>query len=260
MDQIIQQIREDGFTIVAGVFTHHQVETMLDGLEGVFQKQAEASAIRSDAGSVYAARNILELWPDAATVWRQSPLPKILAGLLGPGFGLVRGLFFDKPPERTWALPWHKDLTIAVRDHRLPSKLFTKPTTKAGVPHVEAPLVVLEQMATIRIHLDDVTEENGPLKVVPGSHKSGKKLEIGDILPQSILAERGDVLLMRPLLAHSSGTSRDGTLMHRRILHLEFAATEKLADGYRWWEFRRGNQSPFSFRSEFGSSSTQGVW
>ena len=29
-------------------------------------------------------------------------------------------------------------------------------------------------MLTARLHLDEVTEENGPLRVLPGSHRGGK--------------------------------------------------------------------------------------
>ena len=152
-------------------------------------------------------------------MWRQPPLPELLEAVLGLGCGLVRGLFFDKPPERSWSLPWHKDLTIAVRDNRLPSRLFRKPTTKAGVPHVEAPREVLEAMLTVRIHLDDVTEENGPLFVVPGSHRTGKALALGGERPQGVFVLQGDVLVIRPLVAHSSGNSYAGTNRHRRILH-----------------------------------------
>src|SRR5699024_10016906 len=98
------------------------------------------------------------------------PLASALTAILGPNFGLVRVLFFDKPPERTWSLPWHKDLTIAVRRNDLPSKRFTKPTVKAGIPHVEAPLEILDRMLTARVHLDPATADNGALKVAPGSH------------------------------------------------------------------------------------------
>src|SRR5262249_9045774 len=198
----------------------------LHGLGAALARAAEGgSTILGHAGGVYAARNVLTLWPAAAEVWRQPPLQRAIAAALGPGFGLVRVLFFDKPPAQSWALPWHKDLTVAVRENRLPSTGFRNPTRKAGVPHVEAPLEVLRAMLTARIHLDDVTEENGPLRVIPGSHRSGKVLELGAAAPRSILARRGDVLLMRPLLAHCSNRSHAGTPRHRRILHLEFAAS-----------------------------------
>ena len=65
-------------------------------------------------------------------------------------------------------------MAIAVQHNDLPSSLFKKPTIKAGVPHVEAPESVLECMLTARIHLDETTDENGPLLVIPGSHQSGK--------------------------------------------------------------------------------------
>lgn len=185
---------------------------------------------------MYAARNVLSIWPMAVTVWRRPPLLETLAALLGPHAGLVRGLYFDKPPERSWALPWHKDLTVAVRDNQLPSRAFCKPTVKANVPHVEAPLEVLERMATLRVHLDDVTDDNGPLRVIAGSHRSGKAMPTGDVAPTSILARAGDVLVMRPLLAHASNLSHPDCQHHRRILHLEFGHRD-LPDGYRWFEF-----------------------
>jgi hypothetical protein len=231
---------DDGFAIIPGVFPSADVDCICTDLENVFQTRPDAVAIRSDSGSIYAARNIQTLLPNAATVWYRPPLPQVLTALLGQGYGLVRALFFDKPPQRTWALPWHKDLTVAVRDNRLPSRAFARPTLKAGVPHVEAPREVLDKMVTMRIHLDDVTEENGPLKVIPGSHRTGKELRLGDTLPQSILCRRGDVLLMRPLLAHSSGHADPKTRRHRRILHLEFAGSAELPDRYCWYDFRPG--------------------
>ncbi len=133
-------------------------------------------------------------------------------------------------------------MTIAVRDNQRASRCFSKPTNKAGVPHVEAPEAVLENMLTARIHLDDVTPENGPLLVIPGSHRTGKAMcqSDGSTLDgvQPILARAGDVLFMRPLVAHSSGNSHPDTRMHRRIVHVEFAAAMKLPDGFEWHDWR----------------------
>ena len=231
------EIDELGFALLRGVFRAETTENWLRELTAAFSAgQATGSTMYGSGGGVYASRNVLALWPPAGRVWRQDPLPGILGHILSQDYGLVRALYFDKPPEQTWALPWHKDLTIAVRDNRLRGDLFQKPTTKAGVPHLEASVEVLQKMLTCRIHLDEVTEENGPLKVIPGSHRSGKALNV-TVEPITVLAGRGDVLLMRPLLAHCSSRSYPATRRHRRILHLEFAGSPVLPDGHEWHDF-----------------------
>jgi ectoine hydroxylase-related dioxygenase (phytanoyl-CoA dioxygenase family) len=143
-------------------------------------------------------------------------------------------LYFDKPPGEGWALPWHRDMTVAVKAHgRLGT--FAKPTTKAGVPHVEAPNELLSSMLTARIHLDDVTDRNGPLRVIPGSHRANGGPDNRE--SATIFCEAGDVLLMRPLLLHASGHCASDHRGHRRIIHLEFAPGPRLPDGYDWHDF-----------------------
>ena len=192
--------------------------------------------MRSATGAVYGARNILDRWPGVIRVLNQPPLAEALQAALGPGYGLVRVLYFNKPPGESWALPWHKDLAIAVKDNRRPSSHFDRPTTKYGVPHAEAPAWLLDRMLTARLHLDEVTEENGPLRVLPGSHRGGKS-GTGSGSEVRITCGRGDVLLMRPLVSHCSGHSHALTTRHRRILHLEFSPVRELPDGYEWHSF-----------------------
>lgn len=236
MDELLEQLERDGYARMPGVVERAEVERIVTALEKAFAAAGDDPAILGP----YGVRNVVELWPEADVVWRQPALVAVLRRLLGPKFGLVRTLYFDKPPGQSWALPWHKDLTIAVCDNSRPSERFTKPTRKAGVPHVEAPVEVLEEMVTARLHLDEVTEENGPLKVLPGSQRTGKELRLGETEPVTLGAERGEVLLMRPLLVHSSGLSRVDTKRHRRILHFEFAAREELPEGYAWHRYLRG--------------------
>ncbi len=153
--------------------------------------------------------------------------------VLGDGAGLVRGLFFDKPPGGSWTLPIHRDRTIAIQESDTDSVAgFSKPTRKAGGNHVEAPDWLLARMLTARIHLDPMTEDNGPLKVVPGSH-------LGDDTRPAVTLEcsAGDVLLMRPLILHASGHSQPSVTQHRRIVHLEYASDRALPDPIRWFEF-----------------------
>lgn len=228
------EIERDGFTVVANVLNANEVAHWIGELDSLFA--TDKAAIKNRKGAVYAARNILSSLPEYCEIRRFSHLNELLVKTLGTKYGLVRGLYFDKHPDRTWSLPWHKDLTIAVKNNSLPTLQFTKPTTKSGVAHVEAPESVLQQMLTLRIHLDPVTEENGPLEVAVGSHANGKQPDSVHTV-KKILVAAGDVLAMRPMLSHASGSSDPGTKMHRRVLHLEFASNRELPDGYQWHQF-----------------------
>lgn len=103
--------------------------------------------------------------------------------------------------------------------------------------HVEASEEILENMLTLRIHLDEVTTANGPLQVIPGSHLSGKTVTAYEQEAVKVLVDRGDVLAMVPMIAHGSGHTDPEQQLHRRILHLEFCGTRNLPDGYQWKHF-----------------------
>lgn len=168
----LKLISDEGFCLLPRAVDAESVQLLRERCRESLAATGEGRNTRSSRGHVYAARNVIEAVPEALVVWRQGPIFETLRQVLGEHFGLVRGLFFDKPPDRTWALSWHKDKSIAVADNTLASTHFSRPTRKAGVPHVIASDDVLRRMLTMRIHLDDVTEENGPLRVIPESHKS----------------------------------------------------------------------------------------
>src|SRR5437660_1534170 len=136
MTCVRSDVERDGYVTLSGVFSADDVARLIESLESALS--SGDPAIRGDEGAVYAARNVIELWPGVTDVWKTTPLREALTDVLGANLGLVRVLYFDKPPGQSWALPWHKDMTIAVRDNALPTAHFRKPTNKAGVPHVEA--------------------------------------------------------------------------------------------------------------------------
>jgi hypothetical protein len=232
-----EQWTADGYLLLPHVFTPLEVEGMRRACATALAEGAAAGSVLSAAaGPAYGARNLLRLWPEAVALVRSPRLGAIVLRILGERAGVVRGLYFDKPPGNSWALPWHRDLTIAVKKHGTFGK-FRRPTVKSGVPHVEAPTELLAGMLTARIHLDAVTDRNGPLRVLPGSHAAGRGDGCGAREPVAVCCNAGDVLLMRPLLLHSSSHSEPNHRAHRRIVHLEMAAGPGLPEPYEWHDF-----------------------
>ena len=227
-----RRLDRDGFYLLRRTISSADCDRLLTEWQAA-AKTSASGVMRSTTGAVYGARNVVNLWPDVLRLLSESKLIEPIRSILGPALGLIRVLYFDKPPGESWALPWHKDLAIAVKDNQIASEHFSHPTTKYGVPHVEAPFGLLQHMLTARLHLDDVTDENGPLRVLPGSHRGDKQFT-GDANETKVLCDRGDVLLMRPLLSHASGHSMDGTTRHRRVIQLEFSGMRDLPDGYQW--------------------------
>ena len=150
----------------------------------------------------------------------------------------VRSIYFDKSADTNWLVPWQQDLTRALRA-RAEVPGFGPWSIKDGIPQVQPPVALLQQMLSIRLHLDDADESNGALRVLPGSHRLGRlsSERIQELRSQQsdflCAVSAGDALLMRPLLLHAS--SRSTSTRHRRVLHIEYAAFT-LPDELHWHE------------------------
>lgn len=241
MTTLQHAIDQRGLAILPGAFSPERVACLASDLARALPHAG--SSVLQSRGHVYGVRNLIDVWPPALTVAQEAALHEVVSGLLGERFGLVRSLFFDKPPGRTWSLPWHRDLTIAVREARGSAEGFRRPTVKAGIPHVEAPAWLLRAMLTVRVALDDVGDDNGPLLVIPGSHVDDpdhipSEHDLGT-LAQAVHMRAGDAFFIRPLVLHRSGPSKAGTAHHRRTLHFEFATALALPGGLEWHRFLR---------------------
>ena len=98
----------------------------------------------------------------------------------------------------------------------------------------------LARMVTIRLHLDDSGPGDGPLRVLPGSHREGRLsgpavaewAGRAGALAVDCNVNAGGAVVMRPLLLHASASRRSAG--HRRVIHLEYAA-EDLPGGLEWY-------------------------
>ena len=217
----------DGFVILDRVASPDRVQELIEATR--VYTTGSSDGLLDRRGEVYGGRDLLWRIDEVRRLARSRELMDIVETVLGPGAFAVRGLFFDKTPTANWNLPWHQDLTIAVRERR-ETPGFGPWTRKGGIAHVHAPGELLARMLTLRLHLDDCGPESGPLRVLPGSHTSGK-LDPGAITMWSsrageravdCLVPAGGAIIMRPLLLHASASGTGPG--RRRVIHLEYAA------------------------------------
>lgn len=196
-----------------------------------------ASSLPAIGGGQGGVRNLIG-HPTVRSLLTHERIGRYLWSVIGRDLVAVKATLFDKTLEANWRVQWHQDRTIAVKE-RLNVAGYGRWSTKAGALHVEAPEQVLAQMVALRIHLDECGVGNGPLRVIPGSHRSGK---LSDEALQQVVAggnmvelyvPQGGFLLMRPLLVHASSPA--GAPQHRRVLHLEFAPREAISP-LKWHE------------------------
>jgi len=227
-----EQVETSGYALVPSVLDCGEIQHLLSIPESV----EESSPSLRRRGGVFAVRNLLEVSPEIRELAGSPVVRRLVEPILGPKAFPVRGILFDKTPDANWKVPWHQDVTIAVAD-RIDVDGFGPWSIKAGVLHVQPPAAILENMISVRLHLDSCGEENGALRVIPGSHRMGKLPEqeaarIGAEEECSVCAAgAGGALLMRPLLLHASSAST--TPKHRRIIHIDFASVN-LPNGMKW--------------------------
>jgi ectoine hydroxylase-related dioxygenase (phytanoyl-CoA dioxygenase family) len=216
----------EGFAMIPALLSPDEVGTLLEIVE---------RNTRSERGRG-GVRDVLDNAPALRDIAAHSAVCSIVESILGRDAFLVRSTLFDKTVASNWKVPWHQDITIAVREQRNTDG-FGPWSMKAGILHVQPPTEVLSQMVTVRIHLDACPTTNGPLRVLPGSHHLGRLNQnhvdqyVDETAAFTCEAGSGEALIMRPLLLHSSSPSQ--TPSHRRVLHFDYA-TGQLPNGLEW--------------------------
>ncbi len=193
--------------------------------------QADATLDAGDAGS----RNLLaQAWCSDLVAPLRARLQAL--GLLPDDAVAVQCTLFRKTPDCNWKVPYHQDLSIPVAE-RVMAATLSGWSVKEDGHYVQAPAELLDVLLAVRLHLDACSDDEGALRVVPGSHRCGR-LGSDDIVAMDkrqnevvCTADAGDLLLMRPLLLHASSKSERPS--GRRVLHFLFAPRQP-GCGLQW--------------------------
>jgi ectoine hydroxylase-related dioxygenase (phytanoyl-CoA dioxygenase family) len=211
-----------GYAICHAVIERGETAQLLEAICG-------AGSARTRAG----ARHLLNV-PAVRAIAEDRRLQQLAAQFLGQEPVPFRATLFDKSSSSNWLVTWHQDTVLPVR-RRSDDPAWGPWSTKAGVLCARAPAWALERVVALRISLDDSTSTNGPLRVLPDTHRLGvlSDAEIAHLattIPAvDCLAAAGSVVAMRPLTVHASSKAIDE--QPRRVLHIEYASSLAITEG-----------------------------
>lgn len=227
-----EQFLENGIAILDSIYTTEEVNSLLHQINNA---NTDKESFRKST-ELFAIRQFLKEVPSPIHTILNDKLKAVLQQILGDNYFVVKSIYFDKPQTSNWFVSWHQDLTISV-DKKIELPGFEFWTTKQNQFAVQPPLDILQNVVTVRIHLDETDENNGALKVIPRSHLKGiyrpEKIDWSIEKEINCNVKKSGIMLMKPLLLHSSGRTTNNK--QRRVIHLEFS-NQELPTALNWAE------------------------
>ncbi|MES2162553.1 MAG: phytanoyl-CoA dioxygenase family protein [Pseudomonadota bacterium] len=219
---MMHSFQNDGYAILHPILTSSMCEQISSSLTQMSKK---------GIGS----RSLLEMpWcTELAQTIRRHPA---IAPFLPVDAVAVQCTFFEKSRDQNWLVPIHQDLSIPVKE-KLVNPALTGWSEKQGSVFVQPPDWVLQELVAVRLHVDECGNDDGALRIVPGSHRLGRLSNEDALKARSNLGEvvcavaKGGALLLKPLVLHASSKATGQS--RRRVLHLVFGPIA-LPLGLRW--------------------------
>jgi ectoine hydroxylase-related dioxygenase (phytanoyl-CoA dioxygenase family) len=218
----LSQTSDLGYLIGGPLFDRREMQDLCQAITA-------ADLPRTKAG----VRHVLRV-PAVRTVAAHPALIALAATFIGEQAMPFRATLFDKSPVSNWLVAWHQDTALPV-SQRFDDSSWGPWSVKGGIQHAIAPASALATVVALRVHLDDSTPANGPLRVLPGTHTGGvlthdEIQQLADtVTPVECVASAGGVVAMRPLVVHAS--SKADNDRPRRVLHIEYTTSIHLGPG-----------------------------
>jgi len=213
-------LSDKGFSIVDQIYNDSEIDSLISFIDNADQTN---TTFRKSA-DLFAIRQVVKEIPEILPLVFNDNLKNLISSILGNDYFIVKSIYFDKPENSNWYVAYHQDLTISV-DKKAEIENFVNWTKKQNQFAVQPPISILENIVTLRIHLDETNSENGALKVIENSHSKGifrpEKINWENEKEITCNVNKGGVMLMKPLVLHSSGRTTNNK--KRRVIHIELS-------------------------------------
>ena len=139
------------------------------------------------------------------------------------GYSPVQCTLFQKNKNNNWLVAMHQDKSLSFNSEN-DQEFYINTRVKDGLRVFQPSVDILKKVIAIRLSLDASHKNNGPLRILAGTHAKGildsnamdtEKARVVETVPE---IDRGGLLCIRPLLLHAS--SKSITADQRRVFIL----------------------------------------
>jgi phytanoyl-CoA hydroxylase len=224
-EQHREQYREQGYLVVPRLLDAAELTTLraalaelLEESRGLTESTPKFLLARNDDGSTSVRRivNPIEHHPAFHELVFNRTIVDLVEELIGPDIQLQHTKLNLKPPSRQGRFEWHQDYPF--------------------FPHTNFDLLA------VMVYLDDSTEENGCLSIIPGSHRGGPRRHLfardgafsSRLADESVVQDRaswlsvpvpaGGISLHHCNMLHSSAANT--TAMPRSAVVIQYRAAD----------------------------------
>jgi ectoine hydroxylase-related dioxygenase (phytanoyl-CoA dioxygenase family) len=219
----LRQYNELGYFVLSNVFTRAEMDEIAEEIEQFQRRHEEALAEKggsegiSRAGEITFTAFLAENNDSIREFCKRPEFVAITTQLLGPDVDLYWNQSVFKGPEGVKQFPWHQD--------------------DGYTPVTPSPYL------TLWLALNDATEENGTISVLPSSHKNGlaphRRSDIGLICHELddpnqgvvVPVPAGSMAVFQSLTMHKSGVNRSQGMRKAYVIQYCKAGTRNAITG-----------------------------
>lgn len=156
----IEQFNQDGFLVIPSLFSAEEVAMLRTEVSHIYELQ-RPEVLRAENGEMRAALAVHRYSEPFRRLMHTPRLVEPTRQILGGEVYCSQYKIVSKQPMGALDFPWHQD--------------FANWHDLDGMPECRA--------LNISVFLDEVTEWNGPVTFIPGSHKRGRVDSAAKLLP-----------------------------------------------------------------------------
>lgn len=169
-DRIKERYQKDGFVFLPCLLPGNLHQDLLRHLPDVLAEDGPHRFYENDGSTIRAVYGLHRKPAPWRTISENSVITRVAQFLLGEPMYVFQWKINPKAAEAGDHWEWHRDFTFWHREDGMPAS----------------------SALTAALFLDEVTEDNGPLQIVPGSHSASTSHELSEELRWSDSADRAD--------------------------------------------------------------------